>query len=207
MKENLYSISTASTLTCTILCFVLVLGETKTKTKLFLVLQWYFDLSKQKVFVLVWTKPKQNRAGQLLRVRMFHYVGKASLLMLTWSDRNALYKLAFDFRVVYRRDTKTHHKAFWELTTISFTYTDDKDTYKARSAKSTAIYAPIVQSFFCKNSLNVTIEVQFAFSKQTNRLNSHNTESHRQHRRDIAVQIAYSSASFHRREGWWLRQL
>ena len=52
-------------LTCTILCFVLVLG--KTKTKLFLVLQWYFDLSKQKALVFVLTKPKQNRAGQLLR--------------------------------------------------------------------------------------------------------------------------------------------
>ena len=52
-------------LTCTILCFVLVLGKTKTKTKLFLVLQWYFDLSKQKnVLVFVLTKPKQNRAGQ-----------------------------------------------------------------------------------------------------------------------------------------------
>ena len=54
------------TLTCTILCFVLVLG--KIKTKLFLVLQWYFDLSKQKVFVLVFvlTKPKRNRAGQVI---------------------------------------------------------------------------------------------------------------------------------------------
>ena len=38
-------------------------GFGKTK-KRFLVLQWYFDLSKQQVLVL--PKPKQNHAGQLL---------------------------------------------------------------------------------------------------------------------------------------------
>ena len=51
------------------MCFVLVLGKIKTKL-FFLVLQWYFDLSKQKVFVLIFvlTKPKQNRAGQLITI-------------------------------------------------------------------------------------------------------------------------------------------
>ena len=40
-------------------------GQNQNKT--FFVLQWYFDLSKQKnVLVFVLTKPKQNRAGQLI---------------------------------------------------------------------------------------------------------------------------------------------
>ena len=44
--------------------FVLVLAKQK---KLFFVLQWYFDLSKQKVLVL--PKPKQNRAGQVIGIK------------------------------------------------------------------------------------------------------------------------------------------
>ena len=43
-------------------CLVSVSG----KTKLRLALQWYFDLSKQKVLLL--PKPKQNRAGQAITV-------------------------------------------------------------------------------------------------------------------------------------------
>ena len=53
-----YTVQHCSMLTCTILCFVLVLDKTKTKTKLFLVLQWYFDLSKPKVLALVFVLPK-----------------------------------------------------------------------------------------------------------------------------------------------------
>ena len=60
-------------LICTILCFVLVLS--KTKTKLFLILQWYFDLSKQKVLLLL--KPKQSRAGQRLCIIVcLRYTGR-----------------------------------------------------------------------------------------------------------------------------------
>ena len=67
-RKLLAKVFLCKALTCTILCFVLVLG--KTKTKLFLLLQWYFNLSKQKVFVLIFVlpKPKQNRAGQTRRL-------------------------------------------------------------------------------------------------------------------------------------------
>ena len=52
--------------------FVFCFGQNQNQNKTFFVLQWYFDLSKQKVFVLVFvlTKPKQNRASQLETV--FH---------------------------------------------------------------------------------------------------------------------------------------
>ena len=43
--------------------FVFCFGFGQNQNKTFFVLQWYFDLSKQKVLVL--TKPKQNRASQV----------------------------------------------------------------------------------------------------------------------------------------------
>ena len=49
--------------------FVFCFGFGQNQNKTFFVLQWYFDLSKQKVFVLVFvlTKPKQNRADKICR--------------------------------------------------------------------------------------------------------------------------------------------
>ena len=50
--------------------FVLWFDFGPNQNKTFFVLQWYFDLSKQKVFVLVFVliKPEQNRADQFVRI-------------------------------------------------------------------------------------------------------------------------------------------
>ena len=46
--------------------FVFCFEQNQNKT-FFLLLQWYFDLSKQEVLILVLPKPKQNCAGQSTR--------------------------------------------------------------------------------------------------------------------------------------------